>query len=131
MRDINYGFAALEYRYRVLGGEAIVIEDDKKFDLSRIFIDIFGTGYIGHPRMEKLLTKNSITPINFMTGRQEADAFESRNFVGLHQSTLKKVDVLANLATRAHDRNLKTNTSWWEMHGGHLRTHPSPGKAGS
>jgi len=29
MRDINYGFAALEYRYRVLDGEPIVIEDDK------------------------------------------------------------------------------------------------------
>jgi hypothetical protein len=72
--------------------------------------------------LEKLLANNSITPINFMTGREEADAFESRNFVGLHQSTLKKVDVLANLATRAHDRNLKTNTTWWEMHGGYLRT---------
>jgi len=72
--------------------------------------------------MENLLVKNSITPINFMTGKQEANAFENRNFVGLHQSTLKKVDVLANLATRAHDRNLKTNTTWWEMHGGHLRT---------
>jgi hypothetical protein len=122
MRDINYGFAALEYRYKVLGGNPIVIDDDKKFDLSRILIDIFGTGYIGHPRIERLLEKNSIKPLNFMTGKQEADAFEQRNFVGLRQSTLRKVDVLANFATRAHDRNLKTNTTWWEMHGGHLRS---------
>jgi hypothetical protein len=122
MRDINYGFAALEYRYKILGGDPIVIDDDKKFDLSRILIDIYGTGYIDHPRIEKLLAKNSIRPLNFMTGKQEAEAFEQRNFVGLHQSTLRKVDVLANFATRAHDRNLKTNTSWWEMHGGHLRS---------
>jgi hypothetical protein len=29
--------------------------------------------------------------------------------------------VIANIAERAHDRNLKTNTTWWEMHGGRLR----------
>ena len=28
----------------------------------------------------------------------------------------------ANIAGRAHDRNLKTNTTWWEMHGGRVRT---------
>lgn len=53
---------------------------------------------------------------------QEAEAFANRNFVGLHQSTLRKVDVIADLINRAHDRQLRTNTTWWEMHGGHLRT---------
>ena len=100
MRDTNYGFAALEYRYRVLGCNPTVIDDDKKFDLSRMLIDIFGTGYIGHPRIEKLLEKNAIKPLGFMTGKQEAEAFEKRNFVGLHQSTLRKVDILANFAAR-------------------------------
>jgi hypothetical protein len=68
MRDVNYGFAALEYRYRVLGGQPIVIEDDRKFDLSRMLIDIYGTGYIGHPRIENLLEKNAIQPVGFMKG---------------------------------------------------------------
>ena len=31
---------------------------------------------------------------------------------------LRKVDVIANIFTRAQDRSLKTNTTWWEMHGG-------------
>jgi hypothetical protein len=31
------------------------------------------------------------------------------------------VDVLANLAERAHTRQLRTNTTWWEMHGGRIR----------
>jgi hypothetical protein len=35
MRDINYGFAAIEHRYRVLGGDPIVIENERKIDLSR------------------------------------------------------------------------------------------------
>jgi hypothetical protein len=121
MRDINFGFAAIEHRYRVLGGEPVIIEDGRKIDLSRLLIDIFGVGYIGHPRLETLLTKNSIRPLDFLTGAQEAAAFDQRNFVGLHQSTLRKVDVLANIADRARDRQLKTNTTWWEMHGGRVR----------
>jgi hypothetical protein len=90
MRDINYGFAAIEHRYRVLGGEPFILEDARKIDLSRLLIEIYGLGYIGHPRLENLLVMNSILPLNFLTGGQEAAAFEERNFVGLHQSTLKK-----------------------------------------
>jgi hypothetical protein len=121
MRDINYGFAALEHRHRVLKGTPVIVEDDRKIDLARLLIDIYGVGYIGHPRLETLLAKNSIKPRDFLTGPQEAEAFENRNFVGLHQSTLRKVDVIANLAERARARQLKTKTTWWEMHGGRLR----------
>jgi hypothetical protein len=122
MRDINYGFAAIEHRFRVLDGTPVVVDDDKKFDLARVLIVIYGVGYTGHPRLETLLAKNSIKPRDFLTGPQEAQAFENRNFVGLHQSTLRKVDVIANIAERAHDRQLKTSTSWWEMHGGRVRS---------
>jgi hypothetical protein len=121
MRDINYGFAAIEHRYRVLQGDPFIVDDQHKFDLARLLIDTYGVGYIGHPRLEKLLEKNHIQPLNFLTGPQEAEAFENRNFVSLHQSTLRKVDVIANIAGRAHHRNLKVNTTWWEMHGGRVR----------
>lgn len=122
MRDINYGFAAIDHRYRVLGGQPVQIDDNRKFDLSRLLIDMYGVGYIGHPRLGKLLEKNNIQPRDFMTGEEEAAAFIGGNYVGLHQSTLRKVDVIANLAERAHNRQLKTNTSWWEMHGGRMTT---------
>jgi hypothetical protein len=122
MRDANYGFAAIEHRYRVLGGEPVIVEDDKKADLARLLIDIYGVGYTGHPRFETLLAQNSIQPLDFLSGKQEAEAFEKRNYVGLHQSTLRKVDIIANIGERAHSRQLKTNTSWWEMHGGSIRS---------
>lgn len=121
MRDINYGFFAIDHRYKVLGGIPEEIGEDRKCDLSRIFIAIFGVAYIGHPRLENLLKKNSITTINFLSGKEEAKAFENNEYVRLHQSTLKKTDLIANLAERAHDRQLKTNTTWWEMHGGRIR----------
>lgn len=122
MRDINYGFAAIDHRYQVLGGTPVVIEDARKFDLARILIDIYGVAYIGHPRLEKLIEKNNIQPRDMMTGAEEAQAFIERNYVGLHQSTLRKVDVLANIAERAHNKQLRANTTRWEMHGGRLRT---------
>ena len=122
MRDINYGFAAIEHRYRVLGGNPIIIEDERKTALARLLVDIYGVRYIGHPRLETLLAKNSIKPLDFLSGKQEAQAFENRNFVGLHQSTLRKVHVIANIAERAHSRQLKTNTTWWEMHGGRSKS---------
>lgn len=123
MRDVNYGFQAIEHRFSVLGGVPYVLDDEKKFDLSRLLIDIYGEDYIGHYRMEKLIVKNYTSPPrDFLSGDQEAKAFEERNFAALHQSTLRKVDVIANIAGRAHDRNLKTNTTWWQMHGGRVRT---------
>ena len=121
MRDINYGFAAIDHRYRVLKGEPKVIDDNRKFDLARLLIDIYGPGYTGHPRLETLLKQNHISPLNFFSGKEEAAAFETRNYVGLHQSTLSKVDVISNIFQRACDRQLKTNTTRWEMHGGKLR----------
>ena len=35
MRDINYGFPALEHRYKVLKGHPYKVPDDNKFDLAR------------------------------------------------------------------------------------------------
>jgi hypothetical protein len=56
-----------------------------------------------------------------LSGKEEAGAFDNKNFVGLHQSTLSKVDVINNIFQRTHDRQLKTNTTRWEMHGGTVR----------
>lgn len=118
MRDINYGFAAIEHRYRVLGGEPYVVDDGYKFDLARLFIDIYGVAYTGHPRLETLLKQNKIDALDMLSGADEAAAFDAGRYVDLHRSTLRKVDVIANIAGRAHDRALKTQTSWWQMHGG-------------
>jgi hypothetical protein len=121
MRDANYGFAAIDHRFKVLGGKPVVIDDNKKYDLARILIDIYGTGYTGHPRLTTLLAQNHISPLFFLSGADEAAAFENKNFVGLHQSTLSKVDVLNNIFQRVHDRQLKTKTTWWEMRGGKVK----------
>lgn len=117
MRDINYGFKAIEHRYFVLGGAPYKIDDSKKIDLSWLFIQCYGVGYIGHPRMEKLLKLNGIKAKDYLSGKEEAIAFENKEYIKLHMSTLRKVDVFANLLNRAIDNSLKTNSRWYEIHG--------------
>jgi hypothetical protein len=119
MRDINYGFPAIEHRYKVLGGDPIVIDESRKHDLSRLLIELYGNNYIGHKRLTKLMAKNDITPFDFLEGQGEADAFENKEYVKLHQSTLRKVDVLAGILGRTMDGSLKTDASWWDQYGVH------------
>ena len=117
MRDINFGFSALEHRYRVLGGEPCVLEESKKYDLARMLVDLYTNNYASHPRMTKLMEMNRISAKDFLDGKEEAASFENKEFVKLHQSTLRKVDVFCNVLGRAADRSLKTNTSWWQLNG--------------
>ncbi|MEK7322407.1 MAG: hypothetical protein AABZ84_04930 [Pseudomonadota bacterium] len=120
MRDINYGFQAIEHRHKILGGQPPSrLPEERKIDLARALISIYGVGYAGHPRLESIVNINKITDKSFLVGKDEAAAFENGEFVKLHQSTLRKVDILANLFGRTLDGTLKTNASWWEARGIH------------
>ncbi|WP_173487730.1 hypothetical protein, partial [Aliiroseovarius sp. xm-m-354] len=97
MRDINYGFQAIEHRFEVLGGEPVKVPDEKKYDLARMFVARYGKRYAGHPRLESIMRINKITDKDFLSGKDEAYAFKDRKFLALHQSTLRKVDVISSL----------------------------------
>jgi len=117
MRDINYGFIAIEHRYRALSGTPFQIEESKKYDLARELIAIYGIRYAGHPRLQNVVVNNKIANRDFLTGEEEAEAFQNKEYLRLHQSTLRKVDIMANIFERAADRTLKTNSNWQEVYG--------------
>ena len=121
MRDINFGFTALEHRFRVLGGNPSIISDDRKFDLARILVSCYGKKYAGHPRLESITQRNRITDRDMLPGKDEAYAFKDGEFTQLYQSTLRKVDVISNIAERAIDGSLVTDAPFWDQHGGSLR----------
>lgn len=122
MRDINYGFQAIEHRYNVLGGEPFIIDDSRKFDLARALVNRFGIGYTPHGesgRLHSIMELNRISAKDALTGKQEADAFDAGEYVKLHQSTLRKVDVMSNILERVLDGSIKTKAKWWETTGYH------------
>lgn len=121
MRDTNYGFPAIENRLKALGGVPFHIPEERLIDLSRVLIGLYGVSYTGHPRLQTLMEKNHIRALDFLKGQDEAKAFENGMYLELHQSTLRKVDVLANLAERTHSGQLKTAATWWETRGRSVR----------
>jgi hypothetical protein len=110
MRDINYGFPAIAHRYSVLGGNPETISEDKLIDLARLIISIYGPAYIKHPRLQNLIAKNGISDRDLLNGEDEAAAFEKGEYVKLHQSTLRKVDIMSSIIGRIADNSLKTNS---------------------
>jgi hypothetical protein len=117
MRDINYGFPAIAHRFSVLGGKPTLIDDNRLFDMARILVAKYGPSYAGHPRLERLMALNHISAKDALPGAEEAKAFENKEYVKLHQSTLRKVDVISNIAEREWNGTLKTNHSWRQQYG--------------
>lgn len=117
MRDINYGFEALQYRATVLGTKPFEVKDENKFDLARLLIDKYGKGYSGHPRLASILEMNKISPKHWLNGDQEANAFDNKEYVRLHQSTLAKVDVIENILKLTAEENFKTKSKWRDIYG--------------
>lgn len=120
MRDANYGFPALAHRCKVLGGSPVEVHDSQLIDLARILGAMYGEKYIGHPRLETLVDKNGLTKVGFLNGAEEAQAFDSREYVKLHQSTLRKVHIFESILVRIENRTLKTDASFLEKYGGYL-----------
>ena len=124
MRDENYGFQAITHRMRVIGGtekNVYRVPESQKIDLARLLKDIYGPTYIGDPRMQMLQEKNQMKPLNFLTGQGEADAFDAQQYHLLHLSSLAKAHSMTEIARLANNRQLKTNTRAWQMHGGRAR----------
>ena len=117
MRDINYGFEAIENRLVVLGATPFHLHDDNKIDLARELINKYGAQYIGHPRLTKLLEKNSIATLDLLSGAEEANAFEQKEYVKLHQLTLRKVDVMESILKRTVEESIKVNSKWFQQYG--------------
>ncbi len=118
MRDSNYGFQAIEHRYQVLSGkDTISLDDDKKIDLSRLLIKKYSKHYCGNPRLEKLCEINHNKPKDFLSGSNEASAFENKEFIKLGMSTVSKVDLFSNILTLEIDGKLKTNSKKSDIYG--------------
>ncbi|EJL6615593.1 hypothetical protein [Shewanella psychrotolerans] len=91
MSNINYGFEALSHRYEVLSGEkGVRIQDSSKHNLSSLIIEKYGKDSIAHPRMKTLQNLNDGNHRDSLSGEEEVKAFQDKEFVRLHKSTMSK-----------------------------------------
>ncbi len=121
MINSQYGFQALAHRYQVLGGDAshVDLKEDARFNLADVLRVIYGPSYAPHHRLEHLVQMNNLTSAEFLNGQGEADAFDNKEYVRLHYSTLRKVTIISELAELAHTGKLVTKATWKDKYGGY------------
>ncbi len=109
MRNLTYGFEHLEHRYRALGGgDAAVIPVERRLNLNDLLSDRYGADYAPHPKMKSLMELNGGIPRHFLEGREEIQAFENKDFIRMHNSTLSKVGFLNSTIRKMVNGKLKT-----------------------
>ena len=111
MRGGNYGFEAIFKRLAFLTKqEAQNIEIDK-LDLASALIDIYGDSYIEDGEKGKLLELaelNQLSTLDALRGEEEAEAFIKGEYNKIKQSTLRKVDCIADIFDKTAKGKLKT-----------------------
>lgn len=114
MRNANFGFEAIDNRFRILGGQPKNIEDPFKYDLPEILGLIYTYDFEKHNKPTKgqllnLSIRNKISTRDALKGKDEAEAFEKRDFLLLHMSTIRKVEMIDRILTLEEKNKLKVN----------------------
>lgn len=110
MRDSNYGFEAINNRIRILKGTQFEISEDFRFDIPRILGLIFTHRFendFPNGKLLNLAERNEINLKSALTGSKEAEAFEQKEYLKLHMSTLRKVDIIGNILSKTENGTLK------------------------
>jgi hypothetical protein len=121
MRDLTFGFAALEHRHARLGGTPYVLTEHQRHDLAMVTTEIYGADYLPRPHLKSLAARNGISLAGFLEGDQEPDAFNRGAFFAVLQSTQCKVTIIADVCQRIHDNTLVTDASGWTRNVGMVR----------
>jgi hypothetical protein len=115
MSNINYGFETLSHRFRVLTAEeAPRIADTKRYNLSGLITETYGSDCVDDPKMPNLMDLNGGKHRDFLSGQEEVQAFQSKEFVKLHKSTMSKVYWFQKIYRRLLSHKVVTQRSNWK-----------------
>lgn len=122
MRNAVFGFEAIANRFRILGGNPKRIEDHFKFDLPDILRLLYTGRFEEHEnptkgQMLNLAIRNNITRKDALTGAEEGTAFDIKDFLQLHMSTMRKVEIIDRIISLEERKNLKTASSTVNTYG--------------
>jgi hypothetical protein len=112
MGTLTYGFAALETRYRALGGEPFRVSARDRHDLADLLIQIYGDDIVkAKSKLVPLMKLNQLAPQSVLSGAEEAAAMSDGHYRDVTSSVEAKVRAIAKLAWKAHDKTLKTEAN--------------------
>ena len=97
MKNLSFGFEAIANRCKILGGYPREIEDQFKIDLQDVLGRIYTFNFEKHEPNGQLLNlaqRNKISTRDALKGKDEATAFENREYLKLQMSTCRKVDII-------------------------------------
>jgi hypothetical protein len=112
MTNINYGFEALEHRYKILTKkEPTHVDENNKINISNLFKKRYGSNYAKDPKMLNLMELNGGRDRLFLTGDEEVTAFKAKEFVKLHNSTMCKTYFFREAYGKMIGNKLRTETN--------------------
>lgn len=115
MNNINYGFEAIEHRYKVLSKKnPSKVSDTKKFNLSKMILGIYGKDCVDHPRMPNLMELNGGHHRDYLSGEEEVSAFKNQEYVKLHNSTIGKAKWFESMYKKLQKGKINTTRSNWK-----------------
>lgn len=102
MKDSTFGFAAIDHRYRVLGGvKPSVVLNERRIDLSvlvkQLYLPKFEPTVRPKGKLLAIAENNGLSVINGVSGKSEANLFDAGNFQLLEQSLICKVNSISSI----------------------------------
>jgi hypothetical protein len=109
MRNVTFGFEHLEHRYRVLTRQdppSIPVE--VRINLNDVLKDRYGNDCAADPKMLSLMELNGGKVQGFLSGKEESEAFKTKDFIRMNTSTIAKVGFFSFVISSALKGKLKT-----------------------
>lgn len=127
MGSSTYGFQALAHRYKVLtGNDAPQIDDGKKFNLNGLIAEKYGERCLDDPKMKNLISLNGGIHRDFLEGKDESEAFKTKEFVRLHKSTITKTYFYSSILEKLlRGDRIHTNHNNWRAKFEIIWEHPA------
>jgi hypothetical protein len=109
MRNVTFGFEHIEHRYRVLNdSDPPSIPVEVRINLNDALKNRFGVDYAVDPKMLSLMQLNGGKVQGFLSGKEESEAFKSKDFIRMNASTIAKVGFFSFVISSAIKGKLST-----------------------
>ena len=119
MKNNNFGFSAIEERYKSLGGTPFPFEEGKLVNISVLLKKKYGHNFaqdcmyngksVG--KMYDIFTLNKMQDVNILNGEQEVKEYILKNIMSIELSVVGKLKAFQKIMEKAADDDLKVRGS--------------------